>query len=100
MSSGPTVCESPLLRSTLAIQAALGVTCVLAAAIFAHTPSLQITVLDLCGCHFEDDGERQLRDRVKLLEPAVIVVMGALVGFIVASVMLPLLDFSSIGGRR
>jgi len=57
-------------------------------------------VFDLCGCHFEDDGERQLRDRVKLLEPAVIVVMGALVGFIVASVMLPLLDFSSIGGRR
>lgn len=57
-------------------------------------------VLDLCGCHFEDDGERQLRDRVKLLEPAVIVIMGALVGFIVASVMLPLLDFSSIGGRR
>ncbi len=57
-------------------------------------------VFDLCGCHFEDDGERQLRDRVKLLEPAVIVIMGALVGFIVASVMLPLLDFSSIGGRR
>ncbi|MBL8811803.1 MAG: type II secretion system F family protein [Planctomycetaceae bacterium] len=57
-------------------------------------------VFDLCGCHFEDDGERQLRDRVKLLEPAVIVIMGALVGFIVASVMLPLLDFSSIGSRR
>lgn len=39
------VSASPLLRSTIAIQAALGVTCVLAAAIFAHTPSLQITVL-------------------------------------------------------
>ncbi len=41
----PSVSASPLLRSTIAIQAALGVTCVLAAAIFAHTPSLQITVL-------------------------------------------------------
>ncbi|MBL8811800.1 MAG: hypothetical protein JNM43_16655 [Planctomycetaceae bacterium] len=39
------ISASPLLRSTIAIQAALGVTCVLAAAIFAHTPSLQITVL-------------------------------------------------------
>lgn len=45
MSSGPSVSASPLLRSTIAIQASLGVTCVLATAIFAHTPSLQITVL-------------------------------------------------------
>ncbi len=57
-------------------------------------------VFDLIGEHFEEDGERQLRDRVKLLEPAVIVVMGALVGLIVASVMLPLFDFSSVSGRR
>ena len=57
-------------------------------------------VFDLIGVHFEEDGERQLKDLVKLLEPAVIVVMGALVGFIVASVMLPLFDFSSASGRR
>ena len=56
-------------------------------------------VFELIGVHFEEDGERQLRDRVKLLEPAVIVVMGALVGLIVASVMLPLFDFSSVSGR-
>lgn len=56
-------------------------------------------VFDLIGVHFEEDGERQLRDRVKLLEPAVIVVMGVLVGFIVASVMLPLFEFSSISRR-
>lgn len=57
-------------------------------------------VFDLIGVHYEDDGERQLKDLVKLLEPAVIVVMGVLVGFIVASVMLPLFEFSSASGRR
>ena len=57
-------------------------------------------VFDLIGFHFEEEGERQLRDRVKLLEPAVIVVMGVLVGFIVASVMLPLFEFSSISRRQ
>jgi type II secretory pathway component PulF len=57
-------------------------------------------VFDLIGVHFEEDGERQLRDRVKLLEPAVIVVMGVLVGFIVASVMLPLFEFSSISRHQ
>ena len=57
-------------------------------------------VFDLIGTHYEDEGERQLRDRVKLLEPAVIVVMGVLVGFIVASVMLPLFEFSSASSHR
>jgi type II secretory pathway component PulF len=57
-------------------------------------------VFDLIGVHFEEDGERQLKDLVKLLEPAVIVVMGVLVGFIVASVMLPLLEFSSASSHR
>lgn len=56
-------------------------------------------VFDLIGTHYEEEGERQLRDRVKLLEPAVICVMGVLVGFIVASVMLPLFEFSSASGR-
>jgi type II secretory pathway component PulF len=57
-------------------------------------------VFDLIGVHFEEDGERRLKDLVKLLEPAVIVVMGVLVGFIVASVMLPLLEFSSASSHR
>jgi type II secretory pathway component PulF len=55
---------------------------------------------DLIGVHFEEDGERQFKDLVKLLEPAVIVVMGVLVGFIVASVMLPLLKFSRASSHR
>lgn len=52
-------------------------------------------VFEMTGEYFEQDGERQLRERVRLLEPAVIVVMGLLVGFIVASVMLPLFEFSA-----
>jgi type IV pilus assembly protein PilC len=57
-------------------------------------------VFDLIGVHFEEDGERQLNDLVKLLEPAVVVVKGVLVGFIVARVMLPLLEFSSASSHR
>ena len=52
-------------------------------------------VLDLIGEFYEEEGERRICDQVKLLEPAIIVVMGCLVGFVVASVMLPLFDLSS-----
>ena len=52
-------------------------------------------VFEMVGEYYEEEGERQLKERVKLLEPAVIVVMGVMVGFIVASVMLPLFEFSS-----
>ncbi len=72
---------------------------VLFAVVFFVLPQFS-QVFELIGVHFEEDGERQLKDLVKLLEPAVIVVMGALVGFIVASVMLPLFDFSSASGCR
>jgi type II secretory pathway component PulF len=53
-------------------------------------------VLQLVGEFYEDDGERRLQELMKLLEPAIVVVMGVIVGFIVASVMLPMLDVSSI----
>jgi type IV pilus assembly protein PilC len=53
------------------------------------------SVFEMTGEYYEQEGERQLQNRIKLLEPAVILVMGALVGFIVGSVMLPLFEFSS-----
>jgi type II secretory pathway component PulF len=53
-------------------------------------------VLQMVGEFYEDDGERRLQELMKLLEPLIVVVMGVIVGFIVASVMLPMLDISSV----
>ena len=52
------------------------------------------TVMQIVGEYFEEEGEERLRGLTKLLEPLVIVVMGLIVAFIVASTMLPLFDFS------
>lgn len=53
-------------------------------------------VMQMVGEFYEDDGERRLQEFAKLLEPAIIVIMGAVVAFIVASVMLPMLDISTV----
>ena len=53
-------------------------------------------VLQMVGEFYEDDGERRLQELMKLLEPLIVVVMGVIVGFIVASVMLPMLDISNV----
>jgi type II secretory pathway component PulF len=53
-------------------------------------------VLKMVGEYFEDEGERHLREVVKLLEPAVIVTLGVLVAGVALSVILPLLDVSSM----
>ena len=54
-------------------------------------------VIQTVGEFYEEEGERQIRQAVKFLEPAIILVMGVFVSFIVMSIMLPLLDVSSIG---
>ncbi|WP_442510626.1 type II secretion system F family protein [Novipirellula sp. SH528] len=53
-------------------------------------------VLKMVGEYFEDQGERHLRDLVKLLEPVVIVFLGIVVAGVAFSVILPLLDVSSM----
>lgn len=53
-------------------------------------------VMQLIGEYYEDDGERQLQQLVRLLEPAVIVVMGAFVALVVLAVIVPLLDVSTM----
>jgi type II secretory pathway component PulF len=55
-------------------------------------------VLETVGSFYEEEGERELRQVVKLLEPAIVVVMGVLVSLVVAAVILPLLDVSSVSG--
>jgi type II secretory pathway component PulF len=54
------------------------------------------SVMQMVGEFYEEDGERRLRQLVKLLEPAVIVAMGAIVACVVLAVMLPLLDVSAV----
>lgn len=46
--------------------------------------------------HYEEDGERRLLDTVRVLEPVIIIGMGLLVGAVVLSIVLPLLDISTM----
>lgn len=55
-------------------------------------------VLQTIGEFYEAEGEQQLRDLVRIAEPAIIVGLGLVVGAIVLAVMLPLLDLSTAGG--
>jgi type II secretory pathway component PulF len=53
-------------------------------------------VLQTVGAFYEEDGERQARQLAKLLEPAVIISMGGVVSIVVAAIMLPLLDMTTL----
>ena len=53
-------------------------------------------VVETVGEFYEEEGERKIRQAVKILEPAIILAMGVFVSFIVMSVMLPLLDVSTV----
>lgn len=55
-------------------------------------------VLQTVGEYFEEEGEKRIRDLVKILEPAVIVLLGLIVAVVVLSVVLPLLDVSTSPG--
>lgn len=54
-------------------------------------------VLEDVGTFYEEEAQRRIKRLVTAMEPAIIVVMGVLVAGIVMSVMLPLLDVSTIG---
>lgn len=53
-------------------------------------------VLQTVGEFYEDEGERNLRDMIKVLEPAIILGLGAIVAVVVLAVVLPLLDVSTM----
>jgi len=53
-------------------------------------------VMELIGEFYEEEGEQLIRGVVKLLEPLIIVIMGVVVAGVVLSVILPLLDVSTI----
>jgi type II secretory pathway component PulF len=54
------------------------------------------SVLEMIGHYYEEEGERKLKQFVKLLEPVIIMAMGVVVAGIVSSIMLPLLDVSTL----
>ena len=51
----------------------------------------------MLGSYFEEDAETRIRSMVRLLEPAITVVMGAVVAVVVLAVMLPIFDLSTVG---
>lgn len=53
-------------------------------------------VASMLGGYFEDEAETQMRSLVRLLEPVITVVMGAIVAVIVLAVMLPIFDLSTM----
>ncbi|MFV2066250.1 MAG: type II secretion system F family protein, partial [Pirellulales bacterium] len=53
-------------------------------------------VTRMIGEHYEEEGEARLKEVVAVMEPAITVVMGLVVGIIVMAVMLPLFDLSSV----
>jgi type II secretory pathway component PulF len=53
-------------------------------------------VTQLIGQHFEEEGETRLRGLVTLLEPMIIVFMGAVVALVVLAVMLPMFDLATL----
>ncbi len=57
------------------------------------------TVSQLLGEHFEEEAETKLRDLVAILEPAITVVMGVVVAFVVLSVMLPMFDLATLSQK-
>ena len=52
-------------------------------------------VLKSVGEYYEDEGERHLRDIVKIAEPVVIIFLGIVVAGIVLSIVLPMLDVTT-----
>jgi type II secretory pathway component PulF len=52
-------------------------------------------VMVTIGEFYENEGEQKIRNLVQLLEPLIIVVMGAVVSVVVLAVMLPLLDVTT-----
>ncbi len=56
-------------------------------------------VMQLVGDYYESEGQRKLQELAKMLEPMIIIVMGVVVAFVVASIMLPMLDISTATGQ-
>jgi type IV pilus assembly protein PilC len=52
------------------------------------------------GEYYEEEAEAKLREAATVLEPAIIVIMGIVVGTVVLSVMLPMFDFATFAQKH
>ena len=50
----------------------------------------------LIGEHYEEEGEEKMKSLLVVMEPAITVIMGAIVGFVVLSVALPMFDMVNV----
>jgi len=55
-----------------------------------------VEVTQMLGDYYEEEAENKMKQVVRILEPLITVVMGAVVAFVVLSVMLPIFDLSSL----
>jgi type II secretory pathway component PulF len=53
-------------------------------------------VTQVVGEYYEEEGETRLRELAAMVEPVIIVVMGAVVACVVLAVMLPMFDFATM----
>jgi type IV pilus assembly protein PilC len=53
------------------------------------------SMLETTADYFDEESDKALTQMVALMEPALIIVMAALVGFIVISIVMPIFDMSS-----
>jgi type II secretory pathway component PulF len=60
-----------------------------------RTGNLQ-EVAQLLGVYYEEEAENRMKQVVRLMEPMITVVMGAVVAVVVLSVMLPIFDLSTV----
>ena len=54
-------------------------------------------ILDRIAESYEEELDLAIQRLTALIEPIIIVLLAVVVGFIIAAVLLPLLDFSSMG---
>ena len=57
-------------------------------------------VTQLMGEHFEEEGQERLRELTTILEPAIIVGMGLVVGLLVIAIMMPMFDMATLSNSR
>ncbi len=53
-------------------------------------------VTQTLGEYYEEEGETRLRELATLVEPVIVVVMGAVVACVVLAVMLPMFEFATM----
>jgi type II secretory pathway component PulF len=56
-------------------------------------------VSQLLGVYYEEEAENRMKQVVRLIEPLITVVMGAVVAVVVLSVMLPIFDLSTVASH-